>query len=89
MLLRTVSGCYEGLARRRDLPRPRPGAVAFVQRFDSGLRRNVHCHVLCLDGVFAHAPGRGTPEFDRPGIRGNPPRCSNGVLAAIGQQRSW
>jgi len=59
VLLRTVSGWYEGRAVRIGLPRPRTGAVAFVQRFDSGLRLNVHFHVLWLDGVFAHVPGHG------------------------------
>jgi hypothetical protein len=29
-----------------------PGAVTFVQRFDSALRLNVHAHTLCLDGVY-------------------------------------
>ena len=28
------------------------GAITFVQRFDSGLRWNVHFHVLWLDGVY-------------------------------------
>jgi hypothetical protein len=37
--------------------------VAFVQRFDSGLRLNVHFHVLWLDGVYGWEPGRGRPEF--------------------------
>ena len=48
ILLRAVSGLYEGRARRQGLPRPRAGAVAFVQRFDSGLRVNLHFHVLWL-----------------------------------------
>ncbi|MFN6193179.1 MAG: transposase [Planctomycetota bacterium] len=45
------------------VPRPRAGAVAFVQRFDSGLRLNVHFHVLWLDGVYGWEPGRGAPVF--------------------------
>ena len=57
VLVRTVSGLYEARARRLGLPRPRAGAVAFVQRFDSGLRLNVHYHVAWLDGVFAHELG--------------------------------
>ena len=28
------------------------GAIAAVQRTDSALRLNVHCHVLALDGVY-------------------------------------
>jgi hypothetical protein len=37
--------------------------VAFVQRFDSGLRVNLHFHVLWLDGVYAGAAGSGRAEF--------------------------
>lgn len=29
-----------------------PGAVTFIQRFDSALRLNVHFHTLALDGVY-------------------------------------
>jgi Putative transposase/Transposase zinc-binding domain len=29
-----------------------PGAISFLQRFDSALRLNVHSHVLALDGVY-------------------------------------
>ena len=60
--MRAVSGFYERAARSAGLPRPRAGAVAFVQRFDSGLRRNLHFHVLWLDGVYAWEPGR-APVF--------------------------
>jgi hypothetical protein len=31
---------------------PKPGAVVFVQRFDSALRLNLHFHALVLDGTF-------------------------------------
>jgi hypothetical protein len=54
---------YERTAARAGVPRPRAGAVAFVQRFDSGLRLNLHFHVLWLDGVYGWEPGRGQPEF--------------------------
>jgi hypothetical protein len=37
--------------------------VAFVQRFDSALRVNLHYHVLWTDGVFAHELGAGRVEF--------------------------
>ncbi len=62
VLVRTVSGFYERAARRAGLPRPRAGAVAFVQRFDSALRVNLHYHVLWLDGVYAWEPGH-APGF--------------------------
>jgi hypothetical protein len=41
VLVRAVSGFYERAAAPAGVPRPRTGAVAFVQRFDSGLRLNV------------------------------------------------
>jgi hypothetical protein len=63
ILVRAVSGHYERRARHQGKSRPRAGAVAFVQRFDSALRVNVHFYVLWTDGVFAHEPGRGRAEF--------------------------
>ncbi len=62
ILVRAVSGFYEKQARQQGQPRPRAGAVAWAQRFDSGLRLNLHFHVLWADGVFAHRLG-GRPEF--------------------------
>jgi hypothetical protein len=38
------------------------GTITFVQRFDSGLRLNVHFHVLALDGVYVR-DASGTPVF--------------------------
>ena len=61
--MRAVSGYYERAAKRLSKPLPRTGAVAFVQRFDSALRLNVHLHVLWLDGVYSHEPGRGGVEW--------------------------
>jgi len=63
ILVRAVSGYYERAAARLGKPRPRAGAVAFVQRFDSGLRLNVHFHVLWLDGAYSHEPGRAAVEW--------------------------
>jgi hypothetical protein len=39
------------------------GTITFVQRFDSGLRLNVHAHVLALDGVYVRDAGSGAPVF--------------------------
>ncbi len=63
ILVRAVSGYYERRARGLGKSRPRAGAVAFVQRFDSGLRLNLHFHVLWTDGVFAHELHKGRVEF--------------------------
>ena len=38
-------------------------AVVFVQRFDSGLRINLHFHAVWADGVFAHELGSRQAEF--------------------------
>jgi len=55
-----------------------PGALLFVQRFDSALRMNVHAHVLALDGVyledgggvrFAALPEPTTAELERVVVR--------------------
>jgi hypothetical protein len=35
------------------------GGIAFIQRFDSALRLNVHFHSLFLDGVFVRADDGG------------------------------
>src|SRR5262245_54522044 len=52
--------------RRRDracgIPRGQCGAVAFVQRFGSGLNLHPHVHVLVLDDVFAGLEGE-DPSF--------------------------
>ncbi len=32
------------------------GSVTFIQRFDSGLRLNVHFHMVALDGIFTTDP---------------------------------
>ena len=63
ILVRAVSGYYERCAARMGKSRPRAGAVAFVQRFDSGLRLNVHLHMIWLDGVYSHGPGRSGVEW--------------------------
>ena len=63
ILVRAVSSFYERRARRLGRSRPRAGAVAFVQRFDSALRVNLHFHVLWTDGVFAHQIREGRVEF--------------------------
>ena len=63
ILVRAVSAFYERRARQQGKSRPRAGAVAFVQRFDSALRVNLHFHVLWTDGVFAHQLREGRVEF--------------------------
>jgi hypothetical protein len=50
-----------GLASVEDV---HPGAILFVQRFDSALRLNVHAHVLAIDGVYVRGDDpSATPAF--------------------------
>ena len=50
---RTVLAFVRAQGKRQWRLDGRSGAVCFVQRFDSGLRVNVHFHMLVLDGVYA------------------------------------
>ena len=95
VLVRAVSGFYERTARREGVPRPRAGAVAFVQRFDSGLRLNVHFHVLWLDGVYGWEPGQGAPVFAEQGevtdgdVQQLVKRIHGRVLRALRKAGKW
>lgn len=64
VFVRAVSGFYLRRARQSELPRASAGAVVFAQRFDSGLRLNLHFHGLWLDGAFACPLGGGRARFD-------------------------
>lgn len=58
IFVRAVFSHLKRRAREKGIPDGRPGAVVFVQRFDSALRLNLHFHALFLDGVFAPRSGR-------------------------------
>jgi hypothetical protein len=49
ILVRAIAGYYERTAARLGKPRPRAGALAFVQRLDSVLGLNVHLRVIWLE----------------------------------------
>ena len=60
ILVRAIARYYAQRAQQCGIGRPQTGSVAFEQRFDSGLRLNLHWHVLWLDGAFAeNADGNG------------------------------
>ena len=65
-LVRAVFASLRRRARRgKNLgPKPRCGAVTFVQRFGDALNLNVHFHTLVLDGVFADERFRPLPPPD-------------------------
>ena len=47
---------------------PAPGAVNFIQRFDSALRLNVHFHSIILDGVYGDEEDRALHELPPPSL---------------------
>jgi hypothetical protein len=47
--------------------------ITFVQRFDSGLRLNVHFHVLALDGVYVRDASAAARGVDLVGERAGRP----------------
>lgn len=57
-LCRRAKRCF-GLG---SVEQAHPGAVTFVQRFDSALRLNLHAHTLALDGVYVR-DGEGALVF--------------------------
>jgi Putative transposase len=69
--------------------------VSSLQRFDSGLRLNVHFHLLWLDGAYGWQPGRGRPEFHaqrelRDGdVQQLVRRIRNRVLRALRKAGKW
>ena len=65
-LVRAVFASLRRRARRgKNLgPKPRCGAVTFIQRFGGALNLNVHFHSLILDGVFEDERFRALPPPD-------------------------
>src|SRR5438034_11747519 len=62
IFIRAIFSSLRRRARACGILRGQCGAVAFVQRFGSGLNLHPHVHVLVLDGVFAGLEGE-TPRF--------------------------
>jgi len=60
-----------GVTGKKAKSRALPGAIVFVQRFDSALRLNIHFHALFLDGVYkpTHPMGRNVPFLAAPPLR--------------------
>ncbi len=43
---------YQRKAIDMGIKDPRPGAIAFTQRWGSALNLNIHLHIICADGVW-------------------------------------
>jgi len=84
IFIRAVFSSLRRRSRANGIPHGRCGAVAFVQRFGSGLNLHPHVHVIVLDGVFAGLEGE-TLRFyplrapDDPGVA---------AVAETGSQRT-
>ncbi len=81
VLVRAVSGFYERTARRAGVPRPRAGAVAFVQRFDSGLR-------LANAALFANWDAFIDPEGQPAARRARAPPAGAATTAVRSRRRA-
>jgi Putative transposase/Transposase zinc-binding domain len=60
---RALIGFQRRRAKKQGVADPHSGTVTVIQRFGSGLRLNVHFHILLPDGVFAHDASTGTVTF--------------------------
>jgi hypothetical protein len=68
----TIAQFYVNQAVKRGAERQKvqPGSVTFVQRFGGALQRNLHDHVIVMEGVFLDRTDQGlTPRF----LTGEPP----------------
>jgi len=53
LFVRTLFAFFRRRARALGIPKPLPGAVAFLQRFGSALQLTPHIHLLAIEGAFA------------------------------------
>jgi hypothetical protein len=68
----TIAQFYVNQAVKRGAERQKvqPGSVTFLQRFGGALQRNLHYHVIVMEGVFLDRTDQGlTPRF----VKGEPP----------------
>ena len=81
----TIGQYYVNQAVARGVPRAKvqPGSVTFMLRFGSALNVNLHCHCVCLEGVYLDRTDQGLkPRF----VNAEPP--SDADIAAVVQQIS-
>ena len=54
-IIRTTIGQYyvnQAVTQGHERTTVHPGSVTFLQRFGSALNLHLHCHVICLEGVY-------------------------------------
>jgi hypothetical protein len=67
---------YIDKAAANGIKDPKPGSISFTQRWGSALNLNVHCHILCPDGVY-------TNVGDEPRFRNIDPITDDEVAALV------
>jgi hypothetical protein len=53
LIIKAIHKHYTDAAKAMGIKDPMPGSITFIQRWGSALNLNLHCHILCLDGVFS------------------------------------
>jgi hypothetical protein len=54
LMITQIHQYYVEKAEANGIKDPKPGSISFTQRWGSALNLNVHCHVLCPDGVYTN-----------------------------------
>ena len=85
-VIRTTIGQYDvnqAVTQGHERAAVHPGSVTFLQRFGSALHVNLHCHCLCMEGVYRDRSDQGRkPRF----VTGEAP--SDAAIAAVIHQIS-
>ena len=63
VVIRTIFGHLQAIARKNGINTPRCGAITAAQRFGSALNLNLHFHILIPDGVFTRTLPNKPPHF--------------------------
>jgi len=76
IMIAQIHKYYIDKAAANGIKDPKPGSISFTQRFGSALNLNVHCHILCPDGVY-------TNIGDHPRFRNVVPISDDEVAALV------
>ena len=61
IIITQIHRYYMDKAKAKAIKDPKAGSISFTQRWGSALNLNVHCHILCPDGVYTAINGK--PRF--------------------------
>jgi hypothetical protein len=54
IMIKQIHKYYIEKASAKGIKDLKPGSISFTQRWGSALNLNVHCHILCPDGVYTN-----------------------------------